>query len=61
LIYIIGAGGFGREVLNIYIDLGREQKVSGLDFHIIQDQNPSIMVSMGENIERLPIVIYGRG
>jgi sugar O-acyltransferase (sialic acid O-acetyltransferase NeuD family) len=29
LIYIIGAGGFGREVLNIYIDLGREEEVAG--------------------------------
>jgi len=29
LIYIIGAGSFGREVLNIYIDLGREEEVAG--------------------------------
>ena len=29
MIYIIGAGGFGREVLNIYIDLGREEEVAG--------------------------------
>jgi sugar O-acyltransferase (sialic acid O-acetyltransferase NeuD family) len=29
LIYIIGAGGFGREVLNIYTDLGREEEVAG--------------------------------
>ena len=29
MVYIIGAGGFGREVLNIYIDLGREEEVAG--------------------------------
>ena len=29
MIYIIGAGSFGREVLNIYIDLGREEEVAG--------------------------------
>jgi len=29
LIYIIGAGGFGREVLNIYRDLGREEGGAG--------------------------------
>lgn len=29
MIYIIGAGGFGREVLNIYIDLGREEEIAG--------------------------------
>jgi len=29
LIYILGAGGFAREVLNVYIDLGREQEVIG--------------------------------
>ena len=29
MIYIIGAGGFGREVLNIYIDLDREREVAG--------------------------------
>lgn len=29
MIYIIGAGGFGREVLNIYIDSGKEYEVAG--------------------------------
>jgi sugar O-acyltransferase (sialic acid O-acetyltransferase NeuD family) len=29
VIYIVGAGGFAREVLNIYIDLGREEEVAG--------------------------------
>ncbi len=29
MIYIIGAGGFGREVLNIYIDLNREDEILG--------------------------------
>ena len=29
MIYIVGAGGFGREVLNLYIDLGREHEVAG--------------------------------
>jgi sugar O-acyltransferase (sialic acid O-acetyltransferase NeuD family) len=29
MIYILGAGGFGRETLNIYIDLGREHEVKG--------------------------------
>lgn len=29
MIYIVGAGGFGREVLNIYIDLGREDEIAG--------------------------------
>jgi sugar O-acyltransferase (sialic acid O-acetyltransferase NeuD family) len=28
-VYILGAGGFGREVLNIYIDCGREKEVAG--------------------------------
>lgn len=29
MIYILGAGGFAREVLNIYIDAGRENEVVG--------------------------------
>ena len=29
MIYILGAGGFAREVLNIYIDLGKDNKVAG--------------------------------
>jgi len=29
MIYILGAGGFAREVLNIYIDLGKDAEVAG--------------------------------
>lgn len=29
MVYILGAGGFAREVLNIYIDAGREDEVVG--------------------------------
>jgi sugar O-acyltransferase (sialic acid O-acetyltransferase NeuD family) len=29
MIYILGAGGLGREVLNIYIDAGRDSEVAG--------------------------------
>jgi sugar O-acyltransferase (sialic acid O-acetyltransferase NeuD family) len=29
MIHILGAGGFGREVLNIFVDLGRGQDIAG--------------------------------
>jgi len=34
-IYIIGAGGFGRETLNLYRDAGREAEVAGF---VVEDQ-----------------------
>jgi len=34
-VYIIGAGGFGRETLNLYRDAGREAEVAGF---VVEDQ-----------------------
>ena len=34
-VYIIGAGGFGRETLNLYRDAGREREVAGF---VVEDQ-----------------------
>ena len=47
MVYILGAGGFAREVLNIYIDLGREDEVTGF---IEQDTSRQGVILNGKPI-----------
>ena len=57
MIYIIGAGGFGREVLNIYIDLGIEEEVAGFliehcDKHDVRiNEKPLHDITLLDNLE----------
>jgi len=64
-VYIIGAGGFGREVLNIYIDLGREDDVLGFleenskrEGEILNGK-PIYDISILENLDRENIKLIG--